>query len=252
METIRTWLNDGGTYQAGVDLLLQHTQDPGLHELFTQEMETDFKRKLLRQELLQVLKSNAQPAKPPNTGPAKVSEAATAAQVPATGGPGLASEKLSKKSPGRWSHPSQMDQIEKDLHDTWHPLFLEMCHLQNTIYDVAKAGTKPSTTHPHCLQDPAKKKEAQKMAFRILDLARQCKQLYIQRDQYLYTGAVPVDDSEQYAVDPAIAWKEMQNAERYVRQMKRNLAKNPDDENSKRLLAKHQAAVDHYKKFFNK
>ena len=241
METIRTWLNDGGTYQDGVQLLLQHSQDPGLHELFTQEMETEFKRKLLRQELLQLLKNNSQPVDHSNAGQMQVSKVLNVQPVAGTGGPGLASENLSKKSPGRWSHPSKMDEIEKALHDTWEPLFLEMCHLQTSIYDVAKLGIK----------QPAKKDEAAKMAFRILDLAKQCKQLYKQRDDYFVTNQAPVA-APQYAIDPVVAWKEFKNAERYCRQMNANLKKNPDDENSKQLLAKHQAAVDHYKRFFNK
>jgi regulator of replication initiation timing len=283
MERIRQWLNDGGTYQDGVDLLLQFSQDPDMVELFTLEMETDFKKKLLRQELLQVLKSQSEDPEPPNAGQATV--LADQNELPAAAGLAapVASEivtelsqqleqtmdelteakdqiddlelqneqlqdenhdlqkKVTTKSPGRWSHPSKMDQVEKELHDAWHPLFLEKCHLQNIIYDLANEG---KTNREKCIQ-------AGQMAHRILDLSKQCRSFYKKRDTYFTTGQAPMVDAaaEQYAVDPVVALKKLANAERYVRQMKNNLEKNPDDENSKRLLAKWQAAVDHYKEF---
>jgi hypothetical protein len=248
MEAIKQWINDGGTYQEGVQLFLQFSDDQGMCELFTAEMETEFKRKTLKRELMQLLNQKSAvcyDGHDENTGPVHIPADEKLLPAGSAGGSPVASEKMTKRSPktpGRWSAVDQMDPQEKQLHDQWHPIFLEMTHMQSTIYDVALAGKT----------DKAKQDEACRMAHRILDLARQCKRIYHSRDEYFKTGQVWVDPNlDGYAVDPITAWKKLQNAERYVRQMKNNLAKNPGDELSKQNLAKHQAAVDHYKKTFN-
>jgi hypothetical protein len=246
MEEIKNWLNSGGTYSEGVAIFCRHSTDKKLIQLFTTEMVTEFKKQKLKTAMKDLFRSlpaarvDQKPVQQP------VSAEKQGKMISPGAGQPVASPKVTKmsqKTPGRWSHPDDQDTVEKSLFDIWQPLFLEKTNLQSRILDIAKQGTK----------DPAKKDEAGQMAHRILNLARQIRKIYTQRDEYFATGSVPVDEkpsARQYAIDPVIAHKEWKNAERYVRTMKNKLKKNPADQSAIELLAYHQAAVDHYKEFF--
>lgn len=259
---IKDWLNNGGTYAEGVELLLQATTDQSLHELFA-EAESDFKRKLLKEELKALVMASPALINQPvidqvinqenviqdlqdenDTKDETIQELQEVIDMKDNQIQQLEQTKpVHIKTPGRWSHPDHRDETEKSLHDEWHPLFLEMQHHRNTIYEVAKAGAVY----------PEKKTEACHKAQAIIKLSKQCREIYKKRDHYFKHGVLPYEAPplEQYAVDPIAAVKDLENRKRYVRTMKANLAKNPDDQNSQQLLARHRAAVDHYKKLLN-
>jgi hypothetical protein len=232
MQDVKNWLNEGGSYATGVSLFLLYCpEDDDMRELFTDEGETDFKRKALKTELQRLLRQGTSIQSSPAEEKKDTQGAAGTGMI--------GTNEVTQKSLGRWSHPDTMDEIERKLHDEWKPLYLEMCFLQDTIYDVAIAGKT----------DSYKRDNAGRMAHRILDLSKQCQRLYRRRDEYFTSGKVeePKPAANDYAVDPIIAVKKMANVERYVREMKKRLKNNPGDATAKELLDKHQAALDHYK-----
>lgn len=251
MERIRKWLNEKGTYQAGVDLLLDIHPDHHLAELFTGERETSFKAKKLKQLLQDLLHTSPKGKSKPDL--ARVSGPSHQVKQlqeqvddlndqleDLQGQVDDAQDSKTGKQPGRWSHPDDQDAVERSLHQGWHPLYLERSNLQARIYDVAQLGKK----------DPKQKDAAAAMAFRILELDRKIKSYYDQRDQYFTTGSLPDEPpAEQYAQDPVIAARKLQNHERYARTFKKQLEKDPADDNARKLLNKHQKAIEHYKTF---
>src|SRR6185436_9263303 len=78
-----------------------------------------------------------------------------------------------QKPEKRWPEKIE-DPVLTALKAQWKPLFAEMMSLTSRIYDVAKAG----------LHDEQQKREAGKMAHRILDLDDECEEIYIKRDHY--------------------------------------------------------------------
>lgn len=236
MDDITKWLNERGTYHQGVALLLKHQPGHRLADLFTQEQQSDFKAKKLHQALLQLATQQPAAAIVPAAPPA-----ATAGPDPAAPG-STATEHTPARIPGQWSHPDARDAVENRLHGQWHPLFLERANLQSRIYEVAKAGTT----------NRKKRDEACRMAHRILDLERSIKRIYQQRDQYLVTGQEPAADPDavQYAQDPILAAKDLENRRKYVRTFRTKLKSNPDDTKAQQLLQQHLAAVEHYERFF--
>lgn len=236
---IKAWLNEKGTYLAGVDLFLKCCPGHQLAELFTAEGESLFKMKKLQQELQNLVAQDPGPVQ--NITPSKPA-ISPAEKIPTLPPAQIGQQVVDQlqKQPGRWSDPAHMDAAEKDLHATWHPLFLEMNNLQARIYDVAKAGTT----------DGEQQKAAGIMAHRILNLAQQCKAIYKTRDAYFSTGQLPAP-AVALAVDPQIAFLKLKNAERYVREFTAKLKAKPNDKKATEKLAHWQNIVSEYKTQLN-
>lgn len=228
MESIRIWLNGARLYSSGVKLYAQYGDNTLLKRLFAEPGTTDFKVKKLSQalEVLVAVDSKESTKKVEMIEKTQPSQPFSAAPV--------------KTSKG-WSE--KMDAVEAALNARWKPVFAEMMDLCSRVGDVAKMG----------LKDPLKKVEAGKMALRILDLDDECEKYYAQREHYVQHGTMP--DAKPYGepcIDANLIPVKLANAERYVREYKIKLAKDPADVKTAEQIKKHQWFVDHYKQVLKK
>jgi hypothetical protein len=243
MENIRKWLNGPRNYSEGVKLLLEHSQDEKLKKLFSTEGPTDFKKKKLHETLQQILsntnrngiKNFIQRQKPLEPELQKVLNTTSTRLISQT--PTRLDISAPLQNPNKW--PAQMDEVTKALFEKWKPIYAEKCNLEARIYEVAKAG----------LKNKSKEMEAGKMAHRILDLDDQCEQIYEQRNHYLKTGELPFHSKpSKLVVDPVKMATELKNAERYLREYKGRLKKNPADEKAAVKLKQYEEKIAYYKK----
>lgn len=242
MEAIRIWLNGKRDYKTGVRLYMIYGSDPALKRSFAENVISEYKEKRLMESLEAILVSSPKQSPSPST---------TAKPVIRT--PGIVTTLSGHKSPVL--QPEQIpdftpekswnqtrDATEEALHANWKPLFLELMNLTSRVGDMARAGKT----------DPLKKIEAGRMALRICDLDDQLDEIYKVRDQYKQSGQLP--DQKPYG-EPCIDFKQMPvklaNHQRYVREYRGKLEKNPADLKSAEQLKKHQWFVDHYKKELN-
>lgn len=215
MDDVRQWLNSKRDYQQGVTLVVKYCPDPKLKRLFLAEDATDFKRKRLHEILDGVYRGKE---KAPEVKPSPVAAAAAARD---------------QHINGRW--PEKMDEVVQALYHQWKPLFSEMNSLQARIYDVAKAGN-------HF--------ESGRMAHKILDLDDQCESIYQQREYYQKNGHLPADtkpDDKKLVVDPILMVVALKNAQRYLREHKSKLKKDPENIKAAALIKKWEAIELHYK-----
>jgi hypothetical protein len=225
MESIRLWLNGKRNYQKGVELYLAHGQDPTLKRMFSQEAESDYKRKRLY-ESLKALITTPPPISKPVASPTKPPPAKGVVLIPGE---------------SRWN--DFMDEVEASFHAKWKPLYVEMMDLVTRIGDIAQAGAK----------DKEKELLAGKMALRILNLDDQIEAIYAERDHYLATGGMleerPYGDP---CIDPMLIPLKLANHQRYIRECRAKLQKDPSQTNLATLIKKHEWFVDYYSKQLNK
>lgn len=212
MEEIKQWLNGARGYEAGVQLLLNYSPDQKLKRLFQMEGPSDFKRKKLLETLLQLVQTGAQVQQLQEQQKEHVQKHIAVAHK-------------------GW--PKEMDEVLTALHHQWKPLYAEMQNLTARLYDVAKSGNEA---------------EAGRMAHRILDLDDQCDVFYYKRDHYLQHHELPGDKKPAgVVVDPVKIPVALQNAQRYVREFKNKLKKDPTNEQYAALLKKWEERALHYK-----
>ena len=223
MDDIKQWLNGGGSWDAGVELVLKYCKNPLLRQVFM-EGHTPYKAERLRKTLLEIVATGVVVKKVQDTAKQTVLQIVT-------------------QAPKGWGPVESMDPVIKALYLQWKPLFLQMNDLQSRLYDVAKRG----------LTDKAAKMEAGEMAHRILDLDDQCDDFYQKRDHYRATGALPAQTQgpDDLVVDPKKWPTALANAQRYVRDYRKKVETNPKDEKSAQQLAKWQQRVLHYQKLLN-
>lgn len=221
MEEIRDWLNSSKDYAAGVQLYLKYGNDRTLKALFTQEAETAFKRDRLFAALKLIYENLRNPTTP---------KAAIQRQ-------------LEKNNPPEnfkyWPPVPISDPVLNALYEQWKPIYAEMMNLSARIYDVAVFGEK----------DQQKALEACSMVHRILDLDDKCDEIYAKRDYYYEHGALPTLLVETEIVGDPVRWATlMNNAERYVRQYKGKLKKDPSNEKAAAKLKHYEAEQAKYRK----
>lgn len=218
---IQQWLNGDRNYENGAKLYLKHGKDKLLHKVFA-EPASDFKKKRLHEALLGLYRGDKKIEVEIEDSKEIVLERTISAEK-------------------RW--PEERDEVLAALHAKWKPLFAEMMHLCTTILDVARAGEK----------DESKKKEAGKMAHRILDLDDRCDAIYDQRDHYIKHGQLPAEEKQMddVVVDPKKIPIALQNAERYVREYKIRVKNNPTNEKFAAQLKKWEGRIAIYKKELN-
>jgi hypothetical protein len=223
MDDIRNWFNTRKKYPEGVKLYLKYGRDPILIRLFTEEKQSDFKENKLASALNQILSSNTTPA------------VTSLKQPPAAEKPiQTQTEKIARN---RW--PEKCDEILSSLKHRWRELYGEMTNLQARLGEVARAGAT----------DPNKRQEAGRMALRILDLDGDCDDIYSKKDYYIEHGKLPIEISPiEISLDPALWYKRLQNHQRYSRQFRQDLEKDPGNIDKAELLKKHEWAVNQYKK----
>lgn len=129
----------------------------------------------------------------------------------------------------RWpAHPIE-DPVVDALWRQWRPVYSEMLSLQHRIYEVALAGNTDQNKHL----------EAGQMAIRIKDLEDQVQDIYKERDFYVANGTLPgkhVKEDDEL-VDP-VKWAiELKNNERYVRDYKLKISKDPENKNAVKWAA---------------
>lgn len=223
MESIRQWFKAGRPYDEGVQLYIKHGTDSVLKMIFTREERTAFKVAKLQEALRQLLPRPATTACP-------------------TISTSLPPAPLETKKPHAWPPLPIEDQVLKALWEQWRPKYAELKSLQQRLYHVALGGKT----------DVNKRLEAGQMAHRILDLADDVEALYIERDHYLDTGSlISHSTSEAEVIDPVRWATELKNNERYVRDYKAKLAKEPNHKNAVKWadkLKEKQALLAKYKK----
>jgi hypothetical protein len=235
MDDVKKWLNGPASYDEGVKLLLKYCQDQNLRMLFTIQQESHYKRTRLRAFLTDLALKKTSPPKENRP------KSSTGTIPTKQGTKWHLSSPHAPVAQNGWNDPSKMDDVERSLHERWKPLFSEYNHLRSAIWEIALAGEK----------DPVQKAAAGRMAHRIVDLADAIDDLYFQRDHFRHHGHLPSNihpSPGETAVDPAIAYRKLKNAERYCRTFRGKLDKNPKDTASAAKLVKWTLVVDKYNK----
>lgn len=146
-----------------------------------------------------------------------------------------------------WPSDTGSDPVILALHQQWKPLFAEMMNLMHRVYDVAKQGEKNIN----------KAIEAYQMAARILVLDDQIELIYAKRNFYYEHNRLPdnLEDPEQEEIiDPVKIAIELANNQRYVREYKVKLKKNPGHRSADKwamLLKEKEKLVAKFKKRLN-
>lgn len=223
MQDIKDWLNGNQDWTTGCDLVFKYTQDKTLHRVFM-EAPTPYKITRLTRILTDLVENGTQKA----TG-AQISTITENAAQPTQ-------KPVPQIPPAKWGDGN--DVVLNALVRQWKPLFLEMNDLMSRLHDVAKAGET----------DPAQKAEAGRMAHRILDLDDQCDAIYLKRDTYINTGALPVETPKpnDLVTDPKKMPQALVNAKKYVRDYRAKLKAEPKNENHAAQLKKWMDRVAYY------
>lgn len=221
MDDVKVWLNSPRNYDAGVKLYLQYGHDNLLKALFTREAETAFKRSRLETALKDLYQNHQHPTSP---------KAALQRQ-------------LQKQNPAEnfkyWPPYPINDPIVSALYEQWKPLYSEMMNLQARLADVALLAE----------QDSNKALESCQMVHRILHLDDQCDDIYSKRDYYYQNGALPKLIIEEEVVGDPVRWvTNMRSAERYVRDYKAKLRKDPKNVKYAVKQKEHEEDVAKYRK----
>jgi hypothetical protein len=220
MDAIRNWLKQPVNYDTGAKLYLMYGKDNALRRIFSEPV-SEFKKRKLVEALKGLL----------------VDKVAVEKKIEETKAVAIQHIAVSDR---QW--PDKLDATLKALKAQWKPLYAELMHLCTTIYDVAKAGET----------DLVKKAEAGAMAHRICDLDDECDTIYQQRDFYLKHGKIQEEEKPiELVCDAKRIPKALANAERYVRDYKNKLKKQPDNVHAAEQLKKWEWAVSEYKKKLN-
>lgn len=210
MEEIRSWVNGERKYTEGVELYVKYGKDQQLKRLFTIEAESDFKRKKLLDALQQLLKVPT---------------------VPKTQLAPVVAIQKTFDNPSKW--PAKMDEVVNALFQQWKPMFAERNDLFIRLFTPARAGFEA---------------EAGRIAHRILDLDDEIDLLYEKRDQYLEHGTLVEEKKPKtWVVDPIKQAVKLKNHERYAREFKAKLKKDPANVKAAAKLKEHEEAIEFYK-----
>lgn len=254
MDAIVGWLKGKRPYTEGVQLYAVYGNDLGLKRLFLEEW-TEFKGKKLEEAMMALCNSKQDKTVLDNSAKNIESDIDDhdwrINNLEGDIQDGLDSiEQLQKDVehlkfnmiPKGVGWPQVMDETLRTLHATWLILFSEKKNLQARIYDVALAGEK----------DAAKKKEAGAMACRILELRDQCKEIYNKRDYYLQHTKLPEemklidipDDPKKFPLT-------LQNFQRYARDYKNKLKKQPQNASFQKQLEKYEWGIKELKRLMD-
>ena len=188
-DAIRDWLNSSRNYAAGVSLYLKYGIDSRLLNCFKEPIESEFKKKLLLEELTRLYHSH-----PLFTG----------------------EDPPKEEEPAEKHWPEAVaDTPLSTLREEWRPLYGTLTNLQARIHDVAYAG----------LHDALKKEEAYQMAAEIVRLTNKINEIYYAKDYYLKHGKLPSTDPEPVAtlLSNEDAYTKKKNIERYLRDLAKKL-----------------------------
>lgn len=236
MKEIIHWLNSSRDYKEGVQLYLQHGTNPVLKKVFG-EGQNEFKAKKLYEALLQLVAEDVNSPKKPQESETLDTKIADSQEVVQPVKPQESPKAVIKELRKGW--PSVMDETVSALHGEWLQLFSEKKNLQSRIYEIAKAGQ----------QDEAKHREAGAMAHRILDLRDACNTIYSRRDYCLQHGHLPETTKPlELPANPLQYPKALANYERYVRDYKAQLTKNPAHKTAHQQIEKYQWGINQLKK----
>lgn len=221
MDEVKAWLNSSRNYEQGAALYLKYGKDKALHRAFS-EPSSDFKRRRLADALLALYRGEQK---------TEVVVKETKEQV------------IERTIHADRQWPAEPDNVLAALKEQWKPKFAEMMHLCTIVYDIALKGEA----------DPAMKVRAGEIAHQILDLDDECDEIYAQRDYYMQHGQLRSQEqqNDDLVVDPKKIPLALQNAQRYVREYKGKVAKEPTNEKAAAKLKLWQARVRHYKQQLN-
>lgn len=235
MEIIRDWLNGTRNYRIGVKLYLEYGNDAVLKSLFKKESETAFKRQRLEEALKDIVYKQSK-----SKAAGKDETEDIAAQVILSQDETERTEQLNAEelqgskigkviSDNRWGDGS--DVVLNTLRREWETAFSEMKMLQHRLLDIPDDLERCAAAH------------------KIIELDKQIDELYAKRDHYKEKGKLPHEkDEKRQAIDP-VKWPvKLQNAERYIREYKVKLKKDPTNERYARKVKEHEETRDYYKK----
>jgi hypothetical protein len=220
MDVIRTWLNGRRDYESGIKLYNLYGEDTLLKRLFAEKGQTAFKEKKLQDSLRNLLKSTAQ----------KKDQATSAIAIKV--------DTLQKHVVLNTGWGDQLDEVETALYEKFKPLYTELSDLNSRLEAVAMAGQHNSQKEMECGQ----------IALRILDLDDQCDDVIAELNYYREHKTLP--EKKMYGdlcVDTSLIPTKLKNHERYAREYRGKLAKDPSDLNAAAQLKKHEWYVEQYK-----
>lgn len=219
MDDIRKWLNDRGNYADGCALYFRHGTNEILKRALAIEPESDFKRNKLRASLVEILSGPPAPVVTPH----------------------VVTKKYPESSP-RWPDEPIENEVIRALHTAWKPLYLSMMNAQARVYEVALLGQT----------DTNKKLEAARMVHEILNTDDAIEEIYFRRDFYNEHGHLPGGVDESPVVGDPVRWAtNLHNAERYVRDFKLKMKRNPANDKAAAKLVFWENEVVKYRKLLN-
>lgn len=216
MEVIRQWLNGSRDYDQGVILYKEFGNNLTLKAVLAKEGHSTFKEEKLIKALQQLLQPVIRAEQDLPKG--------TTVYSRHYGWPPLPIE----------------DPILNALHAQWKPLYAEMMHSQSRAYEVALLASKNA--------DKLKKLEACTLVHQIIDLDDQIDEIYLKRDFYLKNKKLPDEKTPPVIGDPVRWATELKNAERYVREYRIKVKKQPANDKWAAKLKHFESQVLHYKK----
>jgi hypothetical protein len=201
MKLIDKWLKSSQNFIVGAAIYKTIGKDPLLKNLFEQAP-TDYSRKRLLEELTRL---NAVPAAVVVDGMSMstaslIVAAATKAQ--------------------EWQEmPSGNDAVLRSLQEQWKPLYARMNYLRHEL-DQFKGNT------------PEMIERRKPMASEILQLEKQCINIWARRDHYMKEGRLPDDQVKQkkdeIPTDPVKLGRYLEGLARNIRRNKFEMEKQPD------------------------
>lgn len=223
MDVIKNWLKNPFDAVKGVELFAQVSSNKKLLHYFKTAPITAFYQKKLTAELAAIL------LQPATTASKSTPLKKTSAPEPSG----------SQNITAGWLPPEQRSSIEQVLHNKWRPVFSRMMNLMARLDDVARQG----------INNQDKEDEAGRMALEIIELDMQVDDIYQQRNYARQHNSLPAQKKQmQLAVDPTLWPLKLHNHQRYVREFRVKLKKEPDNLKYAANLQKHEWAVAEYKK----
>jgi hypothetical protein len=211
MDVIRKWINGGRNYQVGVTLYLTFGDDDTLKKLFTQEHETEYKRKRLLAALQELINTKKDAVEPIQSNSSRTQEPPP------------------KTDLNSWPQEPISDKVISALKARWRPKFAEMMSLSQRLWDMTTVSERGEAAH------------------RILDLDDQCDEIYAERDFYLAYNRLPDTRHTESVTDPLKWPQKLANAQRYVRDYRIKCAKYPDNPRFAAKLKQYEEEVKRYK-----
>lgn len=220
MEAIRSWLNGRRDYATGVQLYRQYGTSEALKKMFREEP-SEFKARKLATALEALLTATA-----PTPEKKAQAEAAVVEQV-------------AQRGKSEYAFREGMDEVETALWNSAREKLKQLDYLCSIQYELGKQGQ----------HDNEKLRESGEVAFRTLDLDEEIGAIYQKLAYYREHKKLPEEKKLMPLVsDPIKMPVALKNAERYCREYRSQLEREPGNARAAQHLVKWEWAVKEYKR----